>query len=111
MVVVALSYAAFFAVTIRLGQFPYLIIDRGEGVLDSLRMSMRLTRGRATTVFLVYLAQLTINLAGLLAFNVGLLLTLPMTSLLSAVTYHALCGPPDPADRSEGDRSDGIVED
>ncbi len=66
---------------------------------------MRLTGGRASTVFLVYLAQLTINLAGLLAFNVGLLLTLPMTSLLSAVTYHALCGPPDPADRPEADRS------
>jgi hypothetical protein len=104
-VVVVLSYAAFLAVTVRLGQFPFLIIDRGAGVLESHRMSIRLTAGRASTVFLVYLAQLTINLAGLLAFNVGLLLTLPMTSLLSAVTYHALCGPPDPADRPEADRS------
>ncbi len=111
MVVVVLSYAAFFAVTVRLGQFPYLIIDRGAGVLESLRMSMRLTAGRASTVFLVYLAQLTINLAGLLAFNVGLLLTLPMTSLLSAVTYRALCGPPDPADRSDAHRPDASVED
>jgi hypothetical protein len=111
MVVVVLSYAAFLAVTVRLGQFPYLIIDRGAGVLESLRVSMRLTAGRASTVFLVYLAQLTINLAGLLAFNVGLLLTLPMTSLLSAVTYRALCGPPDPADRSEAHRPDASVED
>ena len=55
MVVAALSYIAFFAVTVRLGQFPYLIIDRGTGVLESLRMSMRLTDGRAWTVFLIYL--------------------------------------------------------
>ncbi len=53
-----------------------------------------MTRGRAATVFLVYLAQLTINFAGLLTFYVGLFVTLPMTSLITAVTYNALCGHP-----------------
>ena len=80
--------------TVRLGQFPFLIIDRDAGVLESHRLSWELTRGRAATVFLVYLAQLTINLAGLLTFYVGLFVTLPLTSLVTAVTYNALCGHP-----------------
>jgi hypothetical protein len=105
MAVLGLSYAAFLAITVRLGLFPYLIIDQGAGVLESHRMSLQLTSGRVATVFLVYLAQLTINLAGLLAFNVGLLLTLPMTSLISAVTYDALCGHPDAAARSQPEGS------
>lgn len=88
-------YATFLAVTVRLGQFPFLIIDRDAGVLESHRLSWELTRGRAATVFLVYLAQLTINLAGLLTLYVGLFVTLPLTSLVTAVTYNALCGHPE----------------
>jgi hypothetical protein len=109
--VLVLCYAAFFAVTVRLGQFRFLIIDQGAGVLESQRKSWQLTTGRVATVFLVYVAQFTINLAGLLALYVGLLLTLPLTSLLSAVTYDALCGSPDSAWRpgprtsDDGDRA------
>ena len=88
--VVGLSYAAFLVVSVRLGQFAYLIIDEGAGVVGSHRRSWALTRGQAATVFLVYLAQLAINLAGLLVFYVGLFVTLPLTSLISAVTYQVL---------------------
>ena len=49
-----------------------------------------MTRGHVATVFLVYLAYLTINLAGLLTFCAGLFFTLPWTNLLLAVTYDAL---------------------
>ena len=86
----ALSYAAFFAVRVRLRPFPLLVLDRGAGVLESLRTSMELTRGRAVPLFLVHLAQFSINLAGLLVGCVGLLVSLPLTSLISAVTYEAL---------------------
>ncbi len=76
--VLGLSYAALFAVMVRLGQFPYLIIDRGADVAESLLGSLELTRGRVATVFLVYLAQVTINVAGLLLCCVGLFVTLPL---------------------------------
>jgi hypothetical protein len=76
----------------RLGQFWYLILDRDAGVLESLRGSWHLTRGRVATVFLMYLAHATINLAGGLAFCVGLFFTLPLTDLLLATTYDALSG-------------------
>jgi hypothetical protein len=99
--IIGLSYAAFFAVTVRLGQFPFLIVDRGTGVVESLRMSMQLTAGGAATVFLVYVTQFAINLAGLLVCYVGLFVSLPLTSLISAVTYNALCGGPEPEPETE----------
>ena len=50
-------------------------------MLESLRMSMKLTRGRVSTLLLVHLAQFTINVAGLLVCCLGLFVTLPLTSL------------------------------
>ncbi len=85
-----LSAVAVFPVLVRLGQFPYEIIDQGAGVFRSHLASWRMTRGHAATVFLSYLAHLTITLAGLLTFCAGLFLTLPGTNLLLAVTYDAL---------------------
>ena len=88
--VTAFFYAAYFAVRVRLRPFPLLVIDRDAGVLESLRTSMELTRGRVASLFLVHLAQFSINVAGLLLGCVGLLVSLPLTSLISAVTYDAL---------------------
>jgi hypothetical protein len=109
MAVVALSYGVFLAVMVRFGQFPYLIIDRGADVLESLQGSWELTRGRVATVILVYMAQFTMNLAGLLAFYVGLFVTLPLTSLVSAVTYHlfvASCELPDASEEEKAATAD-----
>jgi hypothetical protein len=79
------------AVLARLGQSSYLILDQGAGVVGSLQGSWRLTRGRRfAAVIAVYLAYLAINGAGLLAFCVGMIFTLPMTSLLLVMTYRAL---------------------
>lgn len=85
-----LFYAAFFAVRVRLRTFPFLVLDRGEGVLDSLRTSLQLSRGRVASLFLVHLAQFTINVAGFTACCAGLLVSLPFTGLISAVTYNTL---------------------
>jgi hypothetical protein len=97
----------------RLGQFHYLIIDRGAGIGQALRESWQLTKGRATTVMAVYVLLAGINLVGLVAVFVGFLLTfalpspgvstagalafmavlvftLPFTSLAAAVVYDAL---------------------
>ena len=78
------------AILARLGQFSYLIIDQGAGVVDSLRGSWRLTRGRLATVIMAYLACLAIFCAGVLALCVGLFFTLPMSSLLLVMTYLGL---------------------
>jgi hypothetical protein len=87
---IGLGMGVVLAVLVRLGFSSYLIFDRGAGVWESVQGSWHLTRGQVATVILVYLAHLTVNFAGLLAFCVGLVFTLPLTSLLLAVTYQAL---------------------
>jgi hypothetical protein len=78
------------AVLVRLSQFAFLVLDQGAGVLESLQGSWRLTRGRIWNLALIYLLYAAINVAGFLALGVGLVFTLPFTSLLLAVTYQAL---------------------
>jgi uncharacterized membrane protein len=81
----------------RIFQFYYLVIDRNAGVLDSIRLSWELTRGRAGTIILVYLLQIALGIAGFLALCVGAIFTLPLSSLLLVVTYLALAGIAKPA--------------
>lgn len=78
------------ALAIRLSQYPYLIIDRNVGVIESLLSSWRLTRSRGATLALVFALWLLINLAGVLCFLAGWLLTAPFASLMLAVAYESL---------------------
>jgi hypothetical protein len=87
---VVLVWPLILAIGARLGQFPYVILDQDAGVVDALRGSWRLTRGRFATVIAAYLAYLTLIGLGLLALCVGWIFTLPMASLLLVMTYLAL---------------------
>jgi hypothetical protein len=78
--------------TARMGMFYFLAIDRNAGVLDSLRWSWELTRGRALPIIAIYLLSFLINVGGALACLVGLIFTIPLTSLIVVVTYLALMG-------------------
>ena len=81
-----------FYLSARLLQFLFLIIDRDAGFFDSLRSSWALTRGRAGMVMVVFLAQFTVMLAGILAFCVGAIFAWPLASLLRVVLYLGLAG-------------------
>jgi hypothetical protein len=74
----------------RLGLFYFVVFDQYAGVFSSLAITWRLCRRHVATIILVYFLGLAINLAGLLMLCVGLIFTLPLSSLLLAVTYHAL---------------------
>lgn len=76
----------------RLGFFYYVVIDQNAGVFSSLAINWRLSRGHVATIILVYFLTIAINLTGLLMFVVGLVFTVPLTSLMLAVTYQALTG-------------------
>jgi uncharacterized membrane protein len=78
----------------RLLQFYFLVIDRNFGILDSIRGSWQLTQGRAATIILVYGVQICVVLGGFLACCVGLVVALPVSSVMSVVTYLALAEPP-----------------
>jgi hypothetical protein len=62
--------------------------------MESLRLSLEVTRGNAGNIFVIGFATGLINLAGLLACGVGLLFTIPFTALLFPITYLALTGQP-----------------
>jgi hypothetical protein len=83
----------------RVMPFYYLIIDRDAGVIESIQLAWQITRGRAGTVFLAYLVQFVLLIAGFLALCVGLVFTVPLSTLLMVVTYLAMVGPAKPADR------------
>jgi hypothetical protein len=95
----------------RLGQFQYLIVDRRAGAVRALTQSWRLTRGRATTLMAITILLAGINLVGFVVLLVGVLLqmtavgmnavglvvfmaplvlTLPFTSLATALVYDTL---------------------
>ncbi len=68
-----------------LGFAPYLVVDRGKGPIEALKESWRLTEGHKGQLFLLALALTGINILGLLALVVGVLVSAPVTWL--AVTH------------------------
>ncbi len=93
-----LSYLVYLAVMSRLGQYPFLILDRDADVLEAHQTSLRWTRGRAGMTLSVYLIQFAILITAAMPTAVNLLFialagmsfVLPLTCLSSAVLYQAL---------------------
>ncbi len=105
------ALAVGFYVLTRLYYFMLVCLDENTGVLDSLRGSWEATRGNLSGLILVAMAQLAINLVGILLLCVGVLVTLPFTSLINTVTYLKLFEgrwtyiPSDPKPIADPDRS------
>jgi uncharacterized membrane protein/phage FluMu protein Com len=77
--------------------FLYVIVDRDEGIIDSLRLAQEATSGTYMVVFLLFLAGLVIMLLGIFpGMCIGLLFTIPFWMLLWAVTYCVISGKPIP---------------
>jgi hypothetical protein len=83
-----------FLVATRLSQYHLMIVDEGAGVMDSLRYSWQATRHRVSTLILVWMLLILINIAGFLACVVGLLVTIPFTNVLLIVTFLSLTNQP-----------------
>ena len=72
------------------GLFPYFIVEKGAGPLESLKMSAEATMGAKWDVFGLWLLVGVINLLGLLCLGVGLFATLPTTWVAFAYAYRTL---------------------
>ena len=75
-------------------QFLYLIVDRNVGIVESLELSMRITRGNKATLFLLWILSAGLIFAGMLMCCVGVIFTAPLVSLLWTVAYLAMTGQP-----------------
>jgi uncharacterized membrane protein len=75
---------------IGLGFAPYSVIDRGKGPVEALKDSWHITKGHKGQLLLFGVTLLGLNLLGVIALVVGLLVTIPMTWLAVTHAYRAL---------------------
>jgi uncharacterized membrane protein len=75
---------------IRLGLFSYLIVDQKKGAFESLKESWKITKGETFNLFLFYLLCAGVSFLGILTFLVGLLVTVPITSLAETFVFKKL---------------------
>lgn len=72
------------------GFYPFFILDKGSGPIESLKKSAEITKGIRNHVVLFFLACLGIIILGLLCFGVGLLIAAPVVIIAMASVYEKL---------------------
>lgn len=75
---------------IMLGMYAYFIVDKNLGPIESLKASRALTKGVRWQLFCFGALIFLLNLAGLLCLVVGLLFTIPASSIATAYVYDQL---------------------
>ncbi len=68
----------------------FVVIDRGAGPINALKESWRITNGNKWQLFLFGLVLIGLNLLGLLALVIGILVTAPITWLAATHAYRTL---------------------
>jgi uncharacterized membrane protein len=69
---------------------PYLVIDKDMGTIEALKKSWEMSRGNRWSIFGLILALLVLNIIGMIALGVGLLVTIPVSSLAMVYVYRTL---------------------
>lgn len=67
--------------------WQYLVVDRGADVIESMRRSWKMTEGHRLDLFGFFLLVFCVNLLGLLACLIGVIVTSALTSIAFAWTY------------------------
>lgn len=75
---------------IKLQFYSFLIVDKNAGVVGSLKKSWALTQGASLKLFLFTLAIIILNIVGAIVLLVGLLVTIPTTTMASVYVYRKL---------------------
>ncbi|MEN8252963.1 MAG: hypothetical protein ABFQ62_01145 [Patescibacteria group bacterium] len=69
---------------------PYLVIDKKMGAIEAIKKSGEMTKGKLMDLFFLALVMLLINILGVLALGVGLLVSTPVSMLSVAYVYKKL---------------------
>lgn len=78
----------------RFSQYFYLLVDREVGVMESFNLSSQLMKGRFWQYYMLLLTCGLINMLTIFSLGIGLLLTIPLSLIASAVFYLAITGQP-----------------
>jgi hypothetical protein len=68
----------------------YLIVDKRVKFWDTFKVSSQMTKGHRSKIVYFFLAMLVLNLLGLIALVVGLLVTMAISQLATAYVYRKL---------------------
>lgn len=79
-------------VAVVFGVYGWALVDKGLDPIGSLRESSRLTAGRRGQLFVFLLAAIGLNILGLLALVVGVLITSAVTLIAAGHVYRQLDG-------------------
>lgn len=77
---------------IKFGFYPYMVVDKGAGPIDALKLSSKATEGVKWDLLGWFIVAILISLAGVLVFLVGLLAALPIVWIAQAYIYRKLIG-------------------
>lgn len=67
----------------------YLVIDKKKGAMKSIKASVKMSSGKRIMLLKNLLLLIIINVAGMLLFGVGIVITLPFTSIYMANIYNS----------------------
>lgn len=76
--------------TIRLCFVVCFIVDQESGASESISQSWTITKGHFWLMFILFLIILGLNILGAMALFVGLLFTVPFSSLIIIITYRQM---------------------
>jgi len=68
------------------------VIDRDESAIDAIRSSFRAISSQAGTLLLLALALIGINILGAIPLGLGLLITVPLSTIASTYAYRVVSG-------------------
>lgn len=70
--------------------YPYFIIEKDAGAIDSLELSSQATKGAKWDLFGLFVVLFIINFLGALVFLIGLFITIPLSYVAIAYAYRTL---------------------
>ena len=75
---------------VRLSYVPYYLLDKNTTVMETLRGSWAITKGRFWKIFVFGILNGLVMLLGLLALGIGILVSAPVTMVAQAAFYRQL---------------------
>lgn len=77
-------------IAIKFQFYSFLIVDKNEGIIDSLKKSAKLTEGHMMNLFILGVLLIIINLVGAMLLGLGLLVTIPTSVMAMVYVYRKL---------------------
>lgn len=77
-------------VVARYGLFFFLILDKNMGPIESIKAASKISEGKRGFLFLMNASVCVLNIAGILFFGIGALITVPITFCALTETYRKI---------------------